>query len=129
MAAFTIVSITSKSGTTINLPPSGVLCVVGGNNVGKSQFLGDIMMRISGRRDDLPSVLVEEVDYRFLLNASNAVEWLHTNVGGHREPGGTTIFQAPGSENGVTEHNFLQWISNQPRPYIDHRNGAPPHDW
>ena len=86
-------------------------------------------MRISGRRDDLPSVLVEEVDYRFLLNASNAVEWLHTNVGGHREPGGTTIFQAPGSENGVTEHNFLQWISNQPRPYIDHRNGAPPHDW
>lgn len=39
---FRITSVTSNSGETVSLPSSGVICVVGGNNVGKSQLLRDL---------------------------------------------------------------------------------------
>lgn len=35
-------SITINSGQTVELPRAGVICIVGGNNVGKSQLLREI---------------------------------------------------------------------------------------
>jgi len=122
MAALTITSISTKNGTTINLPSSGVLCVVGGNNVGKSQFLRDIPMRVRGKSDNLPTVLVDDVDYTVLVETNNAIEWLKSNSVEDKDSRGVITYRAPGSGNGASASNFQMWISNSPpvmEPIID----------
>jgi ABC-type cobalamin/Fe3+-siderophores transport system ATPase subunit len=42
-----IIKLISRSGDSVTLPDVGVTCVVGGNNVGKSQLLRDLHAMIS----------------------------------------------------------------------------------
>lgn len=39
---FKYTSVTSSAGERVDLPTAGVVCVVGGNNVGKSQLLREL---------------------------------------------------------------------------------------
>ncbi len=51
--------IISNLGDNIDLPANGVTCIVGANNVGKSQLLADIRRHIYATPDGLPVVLSE----------------------------------------------------------------------
>jgi ABC-type cobalamin/Fe3+-siderophores transport system ATPase subunit len=50
-------NITSNSGETIALPESGVICIVGGNNAGKSQLLREIEKQLDEHGENVPIVL------------------------------------------------------------------------
>jgi ABC-type cobalamin/Fe3+-siderophores transport system ATPase subunit len=71
---YRINSLTSSGGDRITLPPTGVTCIVGGNNVGKSQLLSEIArsaqtdeaslarLTISNIEVERPTGTVEETD-------------------------------------------------------------------
>jgi hypothetical protein len=79
---------------------------VGGNNVGKSQFLRDIPACIQGMSANQPTVLIEGVDYNLTLDSATAATWLLANsieLVSHDQP---TYYQAPGGGNYVTPGDF-----------------------
>jgi energy-coupling factor transporter ATP-binding protein EcfA2 len=68
-----VTRLTTRSGTITELPRAGVLCVVGGNNVGKSQLLREVPAILSGQ---LAGVVVLD-DIQYDLDLGDDVEaWI-----------------------------------------------------
>jgi len=112
MGVFTIISIQTKSGTTIELPPSGILCVVGGNNVGKSQFLRDIPAHLNAHNGYSSTVLVEAVHFTIALNTQSAVDWLIASSVEVTDGRAAPRYKALGGDNHIAPQDFAAMVQN-----------------
>jgi len=101
--------IRTRAGTTIELPPAGVLCVVGGNNVGKSQLLRDVSECIRGYSDR--AVILESVEYS--LDVPDDVEaWARSTSIVQAPLGQTETFMPPGGGQGWQLSQLQIWLSD-----------------
>lgn len=89
---FTLKSLTFRDGTTVEIPATGVLCVVGGNNVGKSRLLADIRARLSARNPE--TLILADLAYE-VAPPSDVEEWLKGRAVIHSEPGELDKYSAP----------------------------------
>lgn len=116
MAELTITSITTKTGAVLTLPPIGVLCIVGGNNVGKSQFLRDILVAIERPGPDDRTVLIDEVDFKINLKAHEAKQWfVEHSVEVKGDSSVPKQFYSPSRMSSCSPLDFEQWLLAEPR--------------
>jgi energy-coupling factor transporter ATP-binding protein EcfA2 len=73
VAHLTLESITTLLGGKIEVPEAGVLCIVGGNNVGKSQLLREIGQHLS--ESGGATLITSSVQYRLRIE-ENPEPWL-----------------------------------------------------
>jgi hypothetical protein len=118
MGALTIESIQTKSGSKIELPPSGVLCVVGGNNVGKSQFLRDIRVALQ-QRDTNTTLLIDDVEFQISIDPEQATDWLISNSIETQDYRQGLQYQAIGGQQAASPVNFRAWLAQKPKPHLD----------
>lgn len=94
MAAFSLTRLTTRSGCTVELPTPGVLCVVGGNNVGKSQFLRDIEVNL--RTPAVRTVVLDELEFKLHISPEQAVDWFREHSVLQSEPGQLELYAPAG---------------------------------
>lgn len=105
-------SITSTGGETIALPATGVICIVGGNNVGKSQLLRELRQLVY-ERDDASSFRVVAGATATDLSADEAesLAWLEERATEYDTmPGQPRRFAFRISEPGTTVDEFRFWL-------------------
>lgn len=78
---FRVTNLTSTAGETVVLPVTGVTCIVGGNNAGKSQMLREIASRVSNPIANVESVTLAEMAVeRPVGTVDETREWLEQNA-------------------------------------------------
>lgn len=105
-------SITSTGGETIDLPATGVVCIVGGNNVGKSQLLRELRQLVY-ERDDASSFRVVARATATDLSADEAesLAWLEERATEYdTTPGQPRRFAFRISEPGTSVEEFRFWL-------------------
>lgn len=115
---FTLKSVTTRSGTTAELSKPGALCIVGGNNVGKSQLLRDLASLISRHRVAEPVVLEDihfEVDS---WNDADVERWFRDNSIRIADPTQGEMFQAPDGGAQMRMADLLGY-ARQPDPAVN----------
>ncbi|MFC9334295.1 ATP-dependent endonuclease [Arthrobacter sp. NPDC057009] len=87
-------SLTSKAKQQLTISQSGVTCIVGGNNVGKSQILRDLLALL--RSEDAHTVVLENIKLvRNSPTRHEVVEWLNTNAVPHPPTIGYPLMYSP----------------------------------
>lgn len=119
MADFVINQITTRSGLSIDIPSPGVLCVVGGNNVGKSQFLRDIQFCLRTDPDRTRSKLISDVTFDLSIDRNNAIEWLISHSIKMKSHEGPDVYTTVSSPQQVSAATFLQFFTSYPKPHIE----------
>ncbi len=111
-------TITVKSGLVLELPKTVVLCVVGGNNVGKSQFLREVQQSIVAEQPT-SGFLVDSVSVQFEFAGGDISGWLEEHGVQSTDPNRGVVWAARGLEgsSGHRLEHLQQWVSN-PRPYL-----------
>ena len=114
-----IQTITVKSGMTLNLPRTVVLCVVGGNNVGKSQFLRDINQSIVSEQA-IAGILVESVSADIEFANGGVADWFAVHGVKTMDPNQGPVWRPRSLEGGSSYplSTIQQWIEMTPRPYL-----------
>ncbi|MEU1166982.1 AAA family ATPase [Streptomyces sp. NPDC005921] len=110
-----IASITLENGLTINPPSSGVTVVVGGNNVGKSTLLRQVVSLASrsagSAAEPVRWQLVTDLRFDAPGNQRDLAAWLVAHEGAYFQ-GGAVWFGAQGKNN-VNEHHVRSFFVNQ----------------
>jgi len=119
----TIATITTNTGETASLLRSGVTCIVGGNNVGKSQLLRDLVALLEIRPSKPVVVTSLQLDTGDLEPEDELEAWLNrtadkTEVAGQAPtftpiPAGGQALNVSGFISNVSQPNFL----GQARPF------------
>ena len=112
MINFRIASLTSSGGDNVRLSPSGVTCIVGSNNVGKSQLLREIAER-AGQKVVSGLVLSGiEVDRDNLLTPGQAESFLKRQaVNRIVAPGNPSQFSPSNGGPVLTVQQFEQFFA------------------
>jgi ABC-type cobalamin/Fe3+-siderophores transport system ATPase subunit len=109
MVSLRITSITSSGGETIDIPDSGVTCIVGSNNVGKSRFLRDIRDLLTQATAN--SATVGSVNIRLKGDTEEAVlAWLEGNYAKNLETPGNYFAPFSGGE-WIDAHGFYESLT------------------
>lgn len=108
MAEFRLTRLTTRSGTTVELPPVGVLCIVGGNNVGKSRLLADIQEHLRGQAHR--GVVLADLEFELDLTHDTCDDWIVKHSTHVQNSGQPDMY---GSPNGGQ-----QWQMAQIRNFI-----------
>jgi len=111
-----ISSIRTKSGEVIDVSQVTTLCVVGGNNVGKSQFLREVQNLIISP-NPLPGMLVESVEFGFDFPDGGLENWLALHAKETLDDRLGRIWRV-GSGSGYRAEVIKEWLG-APRPYIE----------
>lgn len=106
-------SLVTSGGSRIDLPDSGVVAFVGGNNVGKSQLLRDLWALLSswvgGDTDPLTLSAVEILKPR--VDAEAAQRWMEENASETpMSPGQARHFQAFNGSNALSAANLAMYL-------------------
>ncbi|MEV4688224.1 ATP-dependent nuclease [Microbacterium sp. LWH3-1.2] len=105
-------SMTSVAGEEIILPTGGVVCVVGGNNVGKSQLLRELNgFATTTARELKPLVLSSVTVQRPSGTVEDAEAWLELHADEQTVPGERRKFAARVGGNGHHADDFHQWFA------------------
>ncbi|MET3567524.1 hypothetical protein ABIC47_003026 [Leifsonia sp. 563] len=118
-AGLRIRRITVNSGLSMVVPDAAVVCVVGGNNVGKSSFLREVVRRITS--PSYPAgLLVESVQYDLEFRNGDVAEWLEENGVMTVDPTQGHVYRPSGLDNGAshTLAAIRSWVNQEP-PYLD----------
>ncbi|MCK6210533.1 AAA family ATPase [Georgenia sp. EYE_87] len=107
----TLSTLQLRTGTTVELPPTGVLCIVGGNNVGKSRLLADIGMHLTSR-DARSTLVLENLEYAFDEVPSDVEEWLRRHAVVHGQPGEVRQYSPPGGGSLHDAANYEMFFRN-----------------
>ncbi|MEU1296208.1 AAA family ATPase [Streptomyces sp. NPDC005840] len=114
--SLSIASITLENGLTVNPPSTGVTVVVGGNNVGKSTLLRQVV-NLAAR--DIRSAteiarwqLVTGIRFDTTGDSKDLCAWLVEHVGAHLQ-NGLVWFGVPGQQS-PSEYNLRQFYNDQP---------------
>ncbi|MFF0134015.1 ATP/GTP-binding protein [Streptomyces mirabilis] len=113
--ALSIESITLENGLTVNPPLTGVTVVVGGNNVGKSTLLRQVM-NLAARQPRIATEvarwqLVTDIRFNAPGNAKDLCAWLIAHGGAYFQ-NGMVWFGTPGQSNS-NEHHVRQFFDPQ----------------
>lgn len=115
---FRIQSITSTCGQRVDLARSGVTCIVGANNAGKSQLLRDI--RQLAQDNDSPSVVISELTFEWQAPDSDQFESiLMKNSRLERQPTGEMMYFFSNG-NAVSLEDFPMYFSDVPHRGLGH---------
>lgn len=114
-----IKNITVTSGLKLDLPRTVVLCVVGGNNVGKSQFLREVKQGIVAQQA-APGILVESVEIDFEFADGDVANWLDDHGVQIPNASGQTVWKPRSLEGaqGFTLEIIRQLVGQTPRPNL-----------
>lgn len=109
---FRITSVTSSGGDTVTFPESGVTCVVGGNNAGKSQFLTEIWRLVDAPSEDLAPLTISEMK---VTRPSGTVveteEWLRDRaITYDTSPGVEARYAVRTGDSGQTAAQIQGWF-------------------
>jgi hypothetical protein len=108
---FSLQGVVTRSGTTASVPSPGVLCVVGGNNVGKSQLLRDVVRYFRSERSEI--VVLNYVEYKFGFENNDAAEaWFKANSVKVKNPGSPEMYSASGGGNPLPMEAILSWTNS-----------------
>jgi hypothetical protein len=111
-------SITSNTGDEIELPATGVLCVVGGNNVGKSQFLRDVVNLLSSAVEPPKVVRSVELD-KGNLSESTASDFLHRYGRLVTSSGESRYAPSLEESSSLTESQFQTFVTSRPNRLVN----------
>lgn len=112
-----IKSLSPRAGDAISVPPIGVTCIVGPNNVGKSQALRDITNLLHGVSAD--PVIIDRIDVeRKTATPDDVLNYLEdTCVPVETQlPGQRRLYKTPNGYD-TTVQDFLETWNNE-RPYL-----------
>ncbi|MFI5491849.1 ATP-dependent nuclease [Actinoplanes sp. NPDC051859] len=100
--SFSIDQIQLKSGAEIKLPPRGITAIVGGNNVGKSTVLRELLacMDRNDNRKIANTKVLRDASLSKIDRFDNLLSWLQEN--GYYTSAGT--YALPGSSPGIADH-------------------------
>ena len=93
MAEFRLTRLTTRSGTTVEIPPVGVLCIVGGNNVGKSRLLADIQEHLRGQAHR--GVVLKDLEFELDLTGDSCDDWIVEHSTYARSAGQPDVYGPP----------------------------------
>lgn len=111
MINFRIRSLTSSGGDTVQLASSGVTCIVGGNNVGKSQLLREIVQR-AGQLSQTGPVLSAIGVERDNIDLQIAESYLQSYAVQHNTLAGNPAEYSPyGGGSTLTADRFRQFYA------------------
>ncbi len=111
MSIFSLSHFTLSDGTELDLAPGSVLCVVGGNNVGKSLFLREITGHL--QRHLWPQrQIVNELSFAMGLNDETSGPWLRVNGIQQTTAGQEEVFTPVNGGSGTSVTNFMGTVAN-----------------
>lgn len=105
-----IKNLTTKSGVSLEIPTPGVLCVVGGNNVGKSQLLRDVIVWFQGFPEQ--AVVLDALECSFDLPAEEAEDWFRSNSVTQAPRGAPEQLTSLGGGNQLSMPQILGMLSD-----------------
>lgn len=110
---FRFTSISSTGGETIDVSSAGVTCVVGGNNVGKSQLLRELR-GLAYERSQAGGVVVSAAEaVRPTGDTEDSLEWLESRAVKYDSPPGEPKRYAMRiGDNGTTLEGFHFWVNS-----------------
>jgi len=101
-----ILAVTTNTGDRSELPPAGVTCIVGGNNVGKSQLLRDIVMLLE-TLEGVPKVLTSvELTREPAPDLGTTEAWLRDNSTIVEQQTGIVHYQPMSGGPALTSQQF-----------------------
>jgi hypothetical protein len=106
-----ILNLTSNSGEVVSCLEAGVTCIVGGNNVGKSQMLRDIVTLLE-RNDQAPTVLSDLTLDRKAVTVEEVAEWLNENAQKIQQQGQPDSFMAVLGSAQLTPSQFMGQVAD-----------------
>lgn len=107
-------SVTSSGGETVEVISPGVMCVVGGNNVGKSQLLRELRGLVH-ESDQGGGVVVAEASATMPTGSSEeSLRWLQERaVQYDTRPGDRDHFAMRMGDSGLTLDGFQFWVNDR----------------
>lgn len=118
---YRITKVTSKAGTEVELPVAGVTCVVGGNNVGKSQFLREVFSLAYDSDTSGLVILKDGSAHRPTGTIEETLAWLEARtVRYDHKPGDPTTYASRIGDLGTSLRDFYYWIDQDESedPYL-----------
>ena len=108
-------SLVSSGGDMVSLPRSGVTCIMGGNNVGKSQLLREIHQRVGRSGETLQGRVVDGLDIdKTPVDVDAAHAFLETfGVRQRAEQGLGAKYTAPNDGRQMSAQDFQMFYSSQ----------------
>lgn len=109
---YRVLTLESSGGETATLPTSGVTCIVGGNNAGKSQLLRDIFTRVHTSGDEVAPATLNAVRVeRPTGDAAEVDAWLRARAyRTEQSPERANRYAAAPGEHGLTVSEFRYWF-------------------
>lgn len=117
---FRITTIKSTGGDVVTFPESGVTCVVGGNNAGKSQFLSEIWRLVDQPvRDQEPLTIADMRVLRPGGTVEETEDWLRSHaISYDTAPGTAARYAVRAGDSGQTAAEIHEWFDST------HQGGA-----
>jgi hypothetical protein len=106
--------ITVNSGQTIQLPERGVICIVGGNNVGKSQMLREIESTFTTPQNLSATVTTQVKIQKPQISPDEAEAFLKENGQEITDAQGNTYYMPVGGGTTLSAEGFLSEINYGP---------------
>lgn len=111
-------TVTSASADVVPLPQSGVTCIVGGNNAGKSQLLRELKAIATRSAPDLDLVVLSDATAAVSgpADAGESQAWLRMAAfpGSNQERNAPERFAAVPGEWGLTSVDFARFFQRHP---------------
>lgn len=102
----------SSGGDPITIPASGVTCIVGGNNAGKSQLLRDLYLSISSF-DTAPVTLSSITGERPVATVEETEDWLESHaVRLPARPGQSQLWTTSQGESRMSVTEIQRWFAD-----------------
>ena len=106
-----IASITSSGGSRIDLPAAGIVCIVGANNVGKSQALRDIAMLCSSPQPTPIAITDLELSRRVVDPAEVEPFLSSAGILQQQQPGEMKFYAPVHGGQSISSSHFLSSIT------------------
>lgn len=105
-------NVTVNDGAVVNFPESGVICIVGGNNVGKSQFLRELKQQITDPREESRLITTKVEIRKPNIDENVAQDFLQDFPHIQTPPGVPHQYYSFGDRRAYSTSDFISYFNN-----------------